>query len=100
MIWAPFPDIDSASRAVTWMLEHELAACGNIVSGVRSLFVWKGQTQSADEVVAVLKTNGDLLAAAVDRLAELHPYEDPAVVGWRCDAAAPATRAWLAALGT
>ena len=34
-------------------------------------------------------------AAAV---ADLHPYDVPAVVGWRCDAAAPATAEWLAGL--
>jgi periplasmic divalent cation tolerance protein len=40
-----------------------------------------------------------MLGAATVRLADLHPYEEPAIVGWECDAAAPATTAWLAALG-
>ena len=36
-----------------------------------------------------------LLDQATARLAEIHPYETPAVLGWRTDTAAPATRAWL-----
>ena len=36
-----------------------------------------------------------LLDTAVARLAQIHPYDTPAITGWRCDAAAPATLAWL-----
>ena len=48
----------------------------------------------------LFKTNGAAIDAAIDRLRELHPYEEPAILGWHCDAAAPGTAAWLAALGS
>jgi len=43
------------------------------------------------------KTTAATLDAAVAKLAEIHPYDCPAIVGWRADAAAPATLAWLVA---
>ena len=65
---------------------------------MRSLYVWQGERGDAREVGALLKTRADKLDAALARLAELHPYETPAAVAWRCDAAAPATLDWLAEL--
>ena len=50
------------------------------------------------ECGALFKTDAALLDAAIARLAEIHPYEVPAITGWRCDAAAPATAAWLGGL--
>jgi periplasmic divalent cation tolerance protein len=44
----------------------------------------------------LLKTEASALDRTVERLAEIHPYEDPAIIGWRCDAASPTTLAWLA----
>jgi periplasmic divalent cation tolerance protein len=46
----------------------------------------------------LLKTNAAVLDRAITRLTELHPYDEPAILGWRCDAAAPGTAAWLGAL--
>ena len=52
----------------------------------------------ARETGVLFKTDASLLDAAVARVAALHPYENPAVLGWRCDATAPGTAEWLGAL--
>lgn len=98
LIWSPFADAESAQGVTEILLEEGLVACGNIIGGVRSVFRWQGRTENAEEAVVVFKTNAALLDKAVARLAELHPYEEPAIVGWICDAAAPATIGWLAGL--
>jgi periplasmic divalent cation tolerance protein len=48
----------------------------------------------------LFKTDASLLDRATARLAEIHPYQTPAVLGWRTDTAAHATRAWLRELIT
>jgi len=98
LMWAPFPDEAAALRAIEALLEDGLIGCGNFIRGVCSVFRWQGRTDSAEEAVVVFKTNAALLERAVARLSELHPYEEPAILGWICDAAAPATVAWLAGL--
>jgi len=70
-----------------------------MVPEIVSVFVWKGETEESMETGALFKTNPALLEAASGRLAELHPYDEPAILGWRCDAAAPATISWLSELG-
>jgi len=98
LIWCPFPDHDSAVAAADCLLDEGLIACANLLPGVQSRYIWRGARGVAQEVGALLKTNADLLAPAIAGLSALHPYEEPAILGWRCDAAAPATLAWLGAL--
>ena len=98
LIWCPFPDADSAAAAAKTLLDEGLIACANRLGEMHSLFEWKGERDEATEIGVLLKTNSAVLERAVARLAELHPYEEPAILGWRCDATTPGTAAWLGAL--
>ncbi len=98
LIWSPFADEESAATAASTLLDEGLIACANILPAVRSLYVWNGERGEAAEVGALFKTDAALLEGATARLAEIHPYEAPAVVGWRVDTAADATRQWLGSL--
>jgi len=99
LIWCPFPDEAAAFAAIDALLDDSLIACGNVLPGMRSRFVWNGEKDTAVEAGALLKTNAALLDRAVARLSELHPYDEPAILGWHCGKAAPGTIAWLSALG-
>jgi periplasmic divalent cation tolerance protein len=98
LIWCPFPDAASAEVAAAVLLAESLVACANILSPMRSLFVWRGEQQARTETGVLFKTDAALLARAIARIGELHPDEEPAVLGWRCDDALPATAAWLSGL--
>jgi periplasmic divalent cation tolerance protein len=97
LIWSPFASEDDAAKAAAALLDEGLIACANLVP-VRSLYVWQGERGEARECGALFKTSEGLLDKAVARLAEIHPYETPAITGWRVNAAAAATAAWLAGL--
>jgi periplasmic divalent cation tolerance protein len=98
LIWSPFESEEAAATAAAQLLDEGLVACANIVPGIRSLYVWRGARGEARECGALFKTTAALLDKAVARLAAIHPYETPAIVGWRADAAAPATLGWLGEL--
>jgi periplasmic divalent cation tolerance protein len=97
LIWCPFPDADSARAIAGQLLDARLVACANILGPVESHFIWQGERGSAAETGVLFKTTAALLDDAVERLGKLHPYDTPAITGWRVDAALPATIAWLAA---
>lgn len=99
LIWSPFGDEDSAARVADALLSEGLIACANILPEIRSLYVWKGERGDGREVAVLFKTRAGLLDAAVARLETLHPYETPAICGWRCNATGDATRQWLETLG-
>jgi periplasmic divalent cation tolerance protein len=52
----------------------------NILPGVRSIHRWNDAVQSDEEALMIIKTTAACLAAARERLVELHPYEVPEVV--------------------
>lgn len=94
LIWCPFPDEDTARAAISTLLEERLIACGNIVSAVTSLFVWQSEPSEGEECGVLFKTTDSLVSSAMSRIEAIHPYETPAVLGWRVSAA-PSTQAWL-----
>jgi len=98
LIWCPFAGEEDAARVSEALLDERLVACANILPAMRSLYVWNGERGEARETAVLFKTDAALLARAVERLAQLHPYEEPAAIGWRACEAPQATRAWLAGL--
>lgn len=99
LVWCPFPDRETARAVSAGLLDHGLIGCANIIGTIEAIFEWDGKRGSADEVGVLFKTNSGLLERMVERLGELHPYDTPAIVAWHCDAAHPATLAWLSAIG-
>jgi periplasmic divalent cation tolerance protein len=97
LIWCPFASEEDAARSAAQLLDEGLIACANLLP-VRSLFVWRGERWDARECAALMKTDAALLDRAVARLAAIHPYETPAIAGWRADAVPPTTAAWLGQL--
>jgi periplasmic divalent cation tolerance protein len=74
------PDRAVAERIVQTLVEERLAACGNIVPGVVSIYRWQGAVQRDDEVLVVLKTTPARTGAVMARVPALHPYDVPEVL--------------------
>ena len=74
------PDADTAARIARTLVEEKLAACGNVLPGVRSIYRWQGKVEEAQETLLVLKTARARFKEIVDRVRALHPYEVPEVV--------------------
>lgn len=98
LIYCPFPDAACAERIGRTLIEEGLAACINIGGPIRSIFSWGGVIDEGEEVPGLIKTSSGKLDRAVARLEKLHPYDAPAIMGWRCDAPGAATQEWLGAL--
>lgn len=98
LIWCPFPDREAAADAARVLLDEKLIACANVLPGMLSLYEWKGERGEDTEAGALFKTHESLLDRAIARIGEIHPYEQPTIMGWRCQAASPQTAAWLGAL--
>jgi len=96
LIWCPFPERAAAEKVAGQLLDEKLIACANLIDGVTSLYVWNGERGAGEECGALFKTDAAVLARAVARLEQLHPYDAPAVMGWRCEASGSATADWLA----
>jgi periplasmic divalent cation tolerance protein len=74
------PDAATAEVLARALVEERLAACVNVVPGVRSIYRWQGRVEEAAELLLVAKTRADRGAALAARVRELHPYELPEVL--------------------
>jgi periplasmic divalent cation tolerance protein len=89
------PDAATAERIATALVEERLAACVNVVPGMRSTYRWEGAVQKDDELLLVAKTRADRLAALTARVRALHPYELPEVLALPAAGGSDAYLAWV-----
>lgn len=80
VVYVTAPDLDVATRLGRALVEEELAACCNLVPGVRSIYRWQGAVQEDGEVLLVIKTRAARLEALTARVVALHPYDLPEVI--------------------
>ena len=62
------------------LVKEKLAACVNMIGGVKSLFSWKGQISLEEEVLLIAKTKDKLFESLKKRVLELHSYELPEII--------------------
>ncbi|MCP5118160.1 MAG: divalent-cation tolerance protein CutA, partial [bacterium] len=67
-------------RLARTLVAEKLAACVNVVPGVRSFYRWEGAVQEDSELLLVAKTRAGRGEALAARVKELHPYDLPEVL--------------------
>jgi Uncharacterized protein involved in tolerance to divalent cations len=80
MILNTCPDADTAGHIARQLVEREIAACVNIVPGVKSWFRWQNKIECAEECLLLIKTRNDCYNAVVDQIRSNHPYELPEII--------------------
>ena len=98
LIYTVFASREDARSVASALLDEKLVACANVIGRIDALLDWDGERGEGVETAALFKTHAERLDEAVARLEALHPYDTPAVLGWKADATGKATAAWLAGL--
>ncbi|HZZ86590.1 MAG TPA: divalent-cation tolerance protein CutA [Anaeromyxobacteraceae bacterium] len=89
------PTFDKAAELARTVVEERLAACGNVLPGVRSIYRWEGKVVDEPEVLLVLKTSRELFPRLRDRLLALHPYDVPEVLALPVEEGSAAYLRWI-----
>jgi periplasmic divalent cation tolerance protein len=89
------PDAAVGARLARTLVKERLAACVNLVPGVRSFYRWQGRLEDAREVLLIVKTRADRCAALAVRIQALHPYELPEVLELAADGGSAAYLDWV-----
>jgi len=80
LVYVTFPDAGVAEAVVRQAVEQRFAACGNVVSGLRSIYRWRGAVQTAEEVLVLFKTTAANWSGLQQCILSSHPYEVPEIV--------------------
>lgn len=97
IVYVTAPDADTAAALARTLVEERLAACGNLVPGLRSIYRWEDAVCDEPEVLLIIKTRGALVPALTARVVALHPYNCPEVVALPIVQGHPPYLAWIAA---
>ena len=71
---------DQAAKIARELVEKRLAACVNILPGVRSIYRWQGAIEDDSEVLLVIKSSRALFDRLRTEIEKLHSYEVPEVI--------------------
>ena len=91
------PDTEVGARIARALVEERLAACVNLVPGIRSIYRWEGAVQDDGEVLLVVKTSADRGRDLAERVRELHPYDLPEVLALPAAGGSEDYLAWVRA---
>jgi periplasmic divalent cation tolerance protein len=90
------PDVEAAAALARALVEARLAACGNVVPGLRSIYRWEGQVHDEPEALLILKTTSARFEALRDEVLRRHPAQVPEVLALPVVASSAPYLAWLA----
>lgn len=77
LVTAPDEAADELARS---LVRDRVAACVNVVPGVRSHYRWEGRIETSNESLLVLKIRAEGSDDVPARVAERHPYDVPEVL--------------------
>ena len=74
------PDEEIAGKIAKLLVEHQLAACVNILPAIKSVYRWQGKIEQDNEVLLIIKTHKDVFSRLEILIRDNHPYELPEIV--------------------
>jgi len=80
VVFVTVPNVETADKLGEALVGERLAACGNVVGGVRSIYRWRGAVERDTELLCMCKTTRAGFERLRARIVELHPYEVPEVI--------------------
>ena len=69
------------------VVSEKLAACVNVLPGIRSCYVWEGKLTWSEELLLLIKTTRGRFGQLQNRIRALHSYAVPEIVGVTIDEA-------------
>ncbi len=86
---------EEAGRLARVLLDQRLAACVNVVPGVRSYYWWNGAIEEAGEFLLIVKSSRPLFERLSAALRQAHSYEIPEALALPVVDGAPEYLSWL-----
>jgi periplasmic divalent cation tolerance protein len=94
VVLTTLPSREGAETIARALVEAKLAACVQLLDGLRSIYRWDGRIDESAEVQLIAKTTPAAAPALIDRLRALHPYEVPEILTLEATASEAYAR-WL-----
>lgn len=88
-------DGEEASRLAEMLVERRLAACVQILPGMKSVYRWQGKVEQQPEVLLIAKTTALKFGELEKEVRAIHSYETPEIVAFELNAVSGPYLEWL-----
>lgn len=95
LIFVTASSVQEAEMIAKALVEKRLAACGNIVPAIRSIFWWQGNLENEQETLLILKSRTALLSDIIAVVKALHRYAEPEIIAMPIFAGSESYLAWI-----
>lgn len=89
------PDGKTAERIASVLVDGRLAACVNILPGIRSVYRWEREVQNDEELLLFIKTRTDRYPQVEQAIRNAHPYDVPEILSLAVDTGLADYLDWL-----
>ncbi len=86
---------EAAAELTRSAVEARVAACGQVVGPITSVYWWEGKVDTAQEWLVLFKTAADRSEALVEHLRSRHSYEVPEIICTPVTGGNPAYMSWV-----
>ena len=80
MVLMTAPDKNEADRIAEMLVEQNLAACVQVLTGMESVYRWQGKVQRDQEVLLLAKTIRGRFDDLQSKVSAMHSYETPEII--------------------
>ncbi|WP_150294867.1 divalent-cation tolerance protein CutA [Sphingobium estronivorans] len=95
LVYTLFGSREAALGMARQLIEERLIGCANLLGEATSLYEWNGVLEETAEVPVLFKTTPSRRDALMERIAQLHDYEVPAILALPVEAADNAFAKWV-----
>ena len=74
------PSREEAERIADIIIDSKLAACVNISSDIKSIYLWKGKKETSCESLLIIKTKKALFEKLKNAIKRVHSYDTPEII--------------------
>jgi periplasmic divalent cation tolerance protein len=86
---------EEARKIARHLVDHQLAACVNIIPQVQSIYRWQGKVEESREWLLLIKTTTAKFSNVREAIDELHSYDLPECIALSIDDGSAAYLDWI-----
>ncbi len=87
---------EAAAELARSAVAARVAACGQVVGPIKSVYWWEGKVDDAEEWLVFFKTTAAASNALVEHIRSRHSYNVPEIISTPIIGGNPAYLAWIA----
>jgi len=100
LVFATYPDAESALLAAKHIVRQKLAACVNVLPQMTSVYEWQSEARTDTEHLLLMKTTAARYPALESAIRDSHPYELPEIIATPIARGLEGYLEWIAAQTT